>query len=95
MWIAYQTWANPSWQSGPRYSRRIYGHGSTPQEARFNATHYERNGETWAYGPGSGHPNANDLSVEEVGDEEVDDIDPTEQDRVAQQFYDAIYDTLE
>ena len=71
MFIAYQTWQNPSWQSGPRYSKRIYGRGETKAEALHNATHYERNGQTWSYGSGSGHPNACDLTVEE----EVDDAD--------------------
>jgi len=73
MFIAYQKWQNPSYMSGPRYSRRVYGTGETEQEALFFATHYRRNGEWWTYGSGSGHPNASDLSVEEVDDDEVDD----------------------
>ena len=67
MYVAYQTWQNPSWMSGPdglpTYNKRVYGHGETPEDAIFDATHFEKNGETWAYGSGSGAPNASDLSV--------------------------------
>jgi hypothetical protein len=67
---------DPSWQSGrdglPTFSKRVYGRGETAEKALFNATHFRRNGQWWSYGSGSGHPNASDLSVEEVDDEEVD-----------------------
>lgn len=76
-YIAYQTWQNPSYMSGPRYSKRVYGRGATAEEAIHNATHYERNGETWSYGSGSGHPNASDLSTMEIdeSDEDTDNSD--------------------
>ncbi len=70
-YIAYQTWQNPSWQSGSRYARRIYGRGDTPAEAIWDATHCERDGQVWARGAGS--PSASDLSVEEVDDDDDDD----------------------
>lgn len=73
MFIAYQTWQNPSYMSGPRYSKRVYGRGETAEEAIFNATHFRRNDEWWSYGSGSGHPNASDLTVEEVDDDECED----------------------
>ena len=63
-YAAYQTWANPSWQGGPRFGRRYYGCGDTAEEARFHATHFRRNGQWWSHGPGSGHPNTSDLSVQ-------------------------------
>lgn len=59
-YIAYQVWQNPSWQSGPRYSERIYGVGGTPEEAIFNARYETRNGQVWQ----KAHcPNASDLST--------------------------------
>ena len=69
MYIAYQTWQNPSWQSGPRYSKRVSGRGKTAKEAIFDATHYIRDCQVWAYGSGSWHPNASDLSIDEIEDE--------------------------
>ncbi len=60
-YIAYQTWATPSYLSGPRFAKRIYGRGDTPAEAIWDATHCERDGQVWARGAGS--PSASDLSV--------------------------------
>ncbi len=68
-YIAFQTWQNPSYMSGPRFSRRVYGRGDTPAEAIFDATHYVRDGQVWARG--SGCPSAPDLSVEEEDTDET------------------------
>ena len=73
MFIAYQTMARPSYMSGPRHYQQIYGRGDTAEEAIRDATTFQKNGETWSYGSGSGHPNACDLSVEEVDDDDDDD----------------------
>ena len=73
MFIAFQMMARPSYMSGPRLAKRIYGRGDTAEDALRDATTYQKNGETWSYGSGSGHPYACDLSVEEVTDEEVSD----------------------
>jgi hypothetical protein len=59
-YVAYQTWQNPSWQSGPRYSERIYGVGDTPEEAIYNARYEERNGQVWQK---RNAPNASNLST--------------------------------
>ena len=73
MFIAFQTMARPSYMSGPRYYQQIYGRGDTAEAALKNATTFQNNGQTWSYGSGSGHPNACDLTVEEVDDDEDDD----------------------
>ena len=65
-YAAYQVWQRPSYMSGPKFSRRYYGCGDSPEAAVFHATHYTRDGQVWAYGSGSGHPNACDLSVATV-----------------------------
>ena len=82
MFIAYQTWAKPSYMSGPRHYQRIYGRGDTAEDALRDATTFQNNGQTWSYGSGSGHPNACDLSVEEVDDEDDDNEDDAHWSRI-------------
>ena len=65
MYIAYQTWANPSWLSGPKLSKRIYGRGETPKDALFNA-HFEYRDGQWEQKDNC--PNESDLNVEKEKD---------------------------
>lgn len=62
-YVAYQTWQRPSYMNGPRYEDRVYGEGSTPDEAIHDALFEERNGETWQK---RNAPNRSDLRVKKV-----------------------------
>jgi hypothetical protein len=65
VYVAYRVWQKPSWTNGPenrpRYERVIYGRGSTPEEAIWDARYYV--GEDGQTRQRENAPNRGDLST--------------------------------